>query len=126
MEKTTTRSLLLDKSIILQSGAICENKINLISGVMTAPLIEMLWISSGYDTKGLERISTIFAHLYNKNQEAEMMAVLRILYDVLGLQFPEDAEMLAGHPEARQYFLFSFILDMEDCIQDFVSEATVD
>jgi len=125
LEKTTAQRLLLDKGIILQSGAICQDKINLISGAMTAPLIEMLWISSGYDTKSMERISTIFTYLYNKNQEAEMMALLRILYDVLGMIFPEDAELLAGHPEARQYFLFSFLLDMGDCIQNFIDEIVV-
>lgn len=27
------------------------------------------------------------------------------------------------HPEARQYFLFSFLLDMEECMQDFISES---
>lgn len=43
MEKTTARSLLLDMGIILQSGAICQDKINLISGAMTAPLIEIIW-----------------------------------------------------------------------------------
>jgi hypothetical protein len=53
-----------------------------------------------------------------------MMAVLHILYDVLGLQFLEDVELLADHPEARQYFLFSFLMDMEDCMHDFISEAT--
>lgn len=123
IEKTSARSLLLNKGIILQSGAICQNKINLISGAMTAPLLETIWIFSGYDIGAMERISNIFTHLYNESREAEMMAVLRILYDLPGLQFPEDVELLAGHTEARQYFLFSFLLDMNDCIQSFISEA---
>lgn len=114
---------MLGKGIILQSGAICQDKINLISGAMTAPLIETIWIFSGYDIKAMERISGTFNHLYNENQEAEMMAVLRILYDIAGLKFPEDAELLAYHPEARKYFLFSLMLDMEDCIKDLTSEA---
>ena len=124
MEKTTARSLLLDKGIILQSGAICQDKINLISGAMTAPLIETIWTFSGYDTEAMERISAIFTHLYHEGHEAEMMAILRILYDLSGLQFPEDVELLAEHPEARQYFLFSFLLDVEDCMQGFMAEAT--
>jgi len=123
MEKATKRSLLLDKGIILQSGTICRDKINLISGAMTAPLIEMVWIFSGYDTEAMERISAIFTHLYHKGREAEMMAILRILYDLSGMKFPEDVELLATHPEARQYFLISFLLDMEDCMQDLMAEA---
>lgn len=39
---------------------------------------------------------------------------ISILYDVAGLQFPEEVELLAGHPGARQCFLFSFLLDMDD------------
>ena len=124
MEKTTTRNSLLDKGIILQSGTICRDKINLISGAMTAPLIETIWIFSGYDTEAMERISAIFTHLYHEGREAEMMAILRILYDLSGLKFPEDVEFLAEHQGARQYFLFSFLMDMEDCMHDFISEAT--
>jgi len=123
MEKATKRSLLLDKGIILQSGTICRDKINLISGAMTAPLIQTIWTFSGYDTEAMERVSAIFTNLYHGGREAEMMAVLRILYDLSGLQFPEDVELLATHPEARQYFLISFLLDMEDCMQDLMAEA---
>jgi len=119
MENINARSLMINTGIILEYGAICQDKINLISGALTAPLIEMVWISSGYDTKVMERISIIFTHLFNKSQEGEMLAVLRILYDLSGLNFPEEVEMLAGHSEARQCFLFSFLLDMEDCMQDF-------
>lgn len=122
MEQTAIRSLLLDKGIILQSGNINQNKINLISGAMTAPMIEAIWIFSGHDSEAIKRISAVFAHLYSEGREAEMMAVLRIVHDLSGLEFPDDAELLAGHPKARQYFLFSFLLDMEDCMQEFISE----
>ena len=122
MKKTTSRSLLLNKGIILQSGTICQDKINLISGAMTAALIETIWIFCSYNARVMERVSTIFTHLYNEGYEAEMMGVLCILYDALGLQLPEDVKLLAGHPKAQQYFLFSFLLDMDDCMQDFISE----
>jgi len=45
------------------------------------------------------------------------------LFDVSGLQFPEDAELMIKHPEARQYFLFSFLLDMDDCMQEIMAES---
>lgn len=72
----------------------------------------------------LERISATLNHLYHNDNEAEMMAVLRIIYDVSGVQFPDDNELIAEHPEARKYFLFSFLLDMEECVQEFMSEST--
>jgi hypothetical protein len=109
---------LLSKGIISQSGVICQDKINLISGAVTSPLLETLFIFSGNDVGAMGRVSAIFTHLYSEGREVEMLAVLRILYDVVGLQFPEDVALLATHSEARHYFLFSFLLDMDDVLQD--------
>lgn len=50
-----------------------------------------------------------------------MMEVLRMLYGVLGLQIPGDVELLAEHPQARSYFLFSFLLDYDDVVQNFMA-----
>ena len=122
IEKVTPQILLLDKGIILQSGAICPDKINLISGTMAAPLIENIFLFSGCDAEAMRRVSMIFSRFYTENREAEMMAVLHILYDISGLKFPQEVELLASHLKARQYFLFSFILDMEDCIQNIMEE----
>ncbi|CFX91805.1 Uncharacterized [Syntrophomonas zehnderi OL-4] len=88
--------------ILLPSGDISRDKINLITGAMTAPFVETLWAFSENDTEVMKRISAIFTHLYSEGREVEM---------------------LAGHPEARQYFLFSFLLDMDDIMQDFMAEA---
>lgn len=126
MKMSANQSLLRDKGILLESGEICRNKINLISGAETAPLVEMLWTFSANDKCSMERISVLFTHLYEKDHEAEMLAILRILYDVVGMEFPEDIEHIGVHPDARQYFLFSFLLDMEDCIQNFIDEIVVE
>lgn len=123
MKTSTNLSLLYDKGTLLSSGEICKNKINLISKAMTAPLVEAIWAFTENDAEAMERILVTLNHLYHNDHEVEMIAILRILYDVSGLQFPEDVELLAEHPEARQYFLFSFLLDMEDCMQDFISES---
>lgn len=40
---------LCKQGILLESGEICRDKINLISGAVTAPLIEILWTFSGKD-----------------------------------------------------------------------------
>ncbi len=110
----TTRDTLKSKGILTPQNDINRDKINLISGAITAPFLETLFTFSGNDPGTMDRVSAIFTHLYSEGREVEMLAVLRILYDVAGLQFPEDVELLASHPEARQYFLFSFLLDMDD------------
>ena len=50
-----------------------------------------------------------------------MLEALRVLYGVLGLVFPDTVELLAGHRAARRYFLFSFLLDYDDVIQDYTA-----
>lgn len=114
----TTRDILKSKGILTPQNDINRDKINLISGAITAPFLETLFTFSGNDAGTMGRVSAIFTHLYSEGREVEMLAALRILYDVAGLQFPEDVELLAGHREARQYFLFSFLLDMDDWIQE--------
>ncbi|HXK71196.1 MAG TPA: hypothetical protein PLQ68_00685 [Clostridia bacterium] len=122
IKTSTDLSLLHDKGILLSFGEICWNKINLISGAMTAPLVEAIWAFTENDAESMERILVTLNHLYHNDHKVEMIAVLRILYDVSGLQFPEDVQLLAEHPKTRQYFLFSFLLDMDDCMQEFMTE----
>lgn len=110
---------LIDKGILRPSGEIVKDKINLISGAHTQPFAEMLWTVTGGDTDTTDRAYTLLSGLYQEGRETEMLEVLRTLYGVLGLAFPDDVELLAEHPEARGYFLFSFLLDYDDIMEDY-------
>jgi len=66
MNPSANQSQLRDKGILLESGEIYRDKINLISGAVTAPLVEMLWTFSGNDKCTMDRISALFTHLYEK------------------------------------------------------------
>lgn len=121
-ENNINYDALIKKGILTSKNEISQDKINLISGAMTAPLLETIWTFSGCNIEAINRISNILTQLYSENQGNEMLDILRILYDVAGMEFPEDVDLLATHPEARRYFLFSFLLDMDDCMQDFIAE----
>lgn len=117
------RNSLISKAFILPTGEISKDKINLFSGAVTPPFAETIWVMTDGDMDAVNRMTSLFTKLLDDGQEQVFMDTLRLLYDVMGLQFPEDMEMLSDHPEARQYFLFSFLLDIDDCMQDFTSEA---
>jgi len=121
-ESNINYDALINKGILTSKNEISQDKINLISGALTSPLLETIWTFSGYDAGIMDRIAGVFTHLYSEGRESEMLDILRILYGVAGMEFPEDVDLLATHPEARQYFLFSFLLDMDDCMQDFIAE----
>ena len=123
-ENSINYDALINKGILSSKNEISQGKINLISGAMTVSLLETIWTFSGYNSEGINRVSNIFNKLYSENRGNEMIDILRILYDVVGMKFPEDVDLMATHPGARQYFLFSFLLDMDDCMQDFIAQAT--
>ena len=113
---------LSDKWVLRPSGEIVKDNINLISGTHTPPFGEMLWMVTNGETVTTNRVYTLLSGLYADGRETEMLEVLQTLYGVLGLPFPEDVEQLAGHPEARGYFLFSFLPDFADTIEDYRAE----
>ncbi len=118
MNPTVENQFLTTENIISSTGEINKDKINLIAGVCTPPFAEMVWTVTGGETETVSRIYNVLNDLYRAGRETEMLEVLRLLYGVLGLLFPEDVELLTEHPEARSYFLFSFLLDYDDVIED--------
>ncbi|WP_034378249.1 MAG: hypothetical protein WHF31_00705 [Candidatus Dehalobacter alkaniphilus] len=124
-EINTNYNALIKKGILISENLISKDKINLISGATTAPLIETIWTFSGNNIEAINRISDILTQLYSAGRESEMLDILRILYDVIGMEFPEDVDLVVTHPEARQYYLFSFLLDIDDCMQDFMPEKKI-
>ena len=113
---------LIDKGVLRPSGEIVKDNINRISGTHPPPFVEMLWMVTNGETVTTNRVYTLLSGLYADGRETEMLEVLQTLYGVLGLPFPEDVEQLAGHPEARGYFLFSFLPDFVDTIEDYRAE----
>ena len=48
---------LLDKGIILPSGEIGKDKINLVAGAITQPFAEMVWVTTGGDMETINRLT---------------------------------------------------------------------
>ena len=46
------KSIFLDRGIILPSGAISKDKVNLVAGAITQPFAEMVWVTTGGDLSG--------------------------------------------------------------------------
>lgn len=59
---------LLTKGIILPSGEIGKDKINLVAGAITQPFAEMAWVTTGSDMETISRLTDI---LVTMNTPAE-------------------------------------------------------
>ncbi len=49
------KNVLLDKGIILPSGEINKDKINLVAGAITQPFAEMVWVTTGGDMETIKK-----------------------------------------------------------------------
>lgn len=54
---------LITKGILIPSGEINKDKINLIIGAMTAPFIEMVWVTTNGDMDTINRFTEVFVSM---------------------------------------------------------------
>lgn len=109
---------LLDKGIVLPSGEINKNKINLVVGAITQPFAELLWITTNGDMDTINRLTLLLLEMNTPKDRSRLFQLIQILYALLGLQFSEEALPMGSDPDVLDYFLFSFLDDLGDNIKE--------
>jgi hypothetical protein len=113
---------LIDKGIILRTGEISKNKINLIAGAMTLPFADMVWVTTNGDMDTINRLTEVFVSMNTPTDRGKLFKIIQMLYGLMGLQFSDEAAYIPTHKAALEYFIFSFILDFGEIIKDFIAE----
>lgn len=113
---------LLSRGIITQSGEICKGKINLVSGAITQPFAEMVWVSTGGDKETINRLTDIFVSMNNPADRGKLFKIIKALYGLMGLQFSAEAEPMGADPTVLECFIFSFTADFGEIIKDYIAE----
>jgi len=113
---------LIDKGIILPSGEISKDKINLITGAMTIPFVEMVWVTTNGDMDTINRLTEVFVSMNTLTDRGKLFKIIQVLYGLMGLKFSDEAANIPIHKSALEYFIFSFILDFGEIIKDYVAE----
>jgi len=85
---------LIREGIIISETVINKDKINLISGTITAPLIETIWAFSGNNIEVIRKILETRTQLYSTGRENEMLDILQILYYIVGMEIPKNINLL--------------------------------
>ena len=106
------KNVLLDKGIILPSGEISKDKVNLVTGAITQPFAEMVWVTTGGD---MDTMNT-------PADRGKLFKIIKMLYGLMGLPFSEEAEPMDADPAVLEYFIFSFTADFGEVIQDLIAE----
>ena len=113
---------LIDRGIILQSGEICKDKINLISGSITLPFTETLWIMTNGDMDTINRLTEILISMNTPADRGKLFKIIKMLYGLMGLRFSDEAAQISAHKDALEYFIFSFTLDFGEIIKEYLIE----
>ena len=112
-------STLLEKGIVLPSGEINKTKINLVSGAITQPFAEMIWVTTDGDMDAINRLTHLFLQMNTPKERDRLFQLIQALYALLGLQFSKEAIPMESDPDVLDYFLFSFLVDFRNIIADF-------
>ena len=105
------KTTLLEKGIVSPSGSINKNKINLVSGAITKPFAEMIWVTTDGDMDAINRLTHLFLQMNTPKERDRLFQLIQTLYALLGLQFSEEAISMGSDPDVLDYFLFSFLAD---------------
>jgi len=113
----------MDKGIITPSGEICKDKINLVAGAITQPFAETVWITTNGDKETINRLTIIFLDMSKTPADrGKLFKIIQMLYALMGVKFSDEATLMSAHPQALDYFLFSFIADFGEIIKDYLVE----
>jgi len=115
-------STLLEKGIVLPSGEINKTKINLVSGAITQPFAEMIWVTTDGDMDAINRLTHLFLQMNTPKERDRLFQLIQVLYALLGLQFSEEAIPMGSDPAVLDYLLFSFLADLGGMLISFVQE----
>lgn len=73
---------LLTKGIILPSGEIGKDKINLVAGAITQPFAEMVWVTTGGDMETINRLTNVLVTMNNPTDRGKLFKIIKLLYRV--------------------------------------------
>ena len=113
---------LVSKGIVLPSGEINKTKINLVSGAITQPFAEMIWVTTDGDMDAINRLTHLFLQMNTPKERDRLFQLIQVLYALLGLQFSEEAIPMGSDPDVLDYFLFSFLADLGENIRNILGE----
>ena len=114
------KNVLLDKGIILPSGEISKDKVNLVTGAITQPFAEMVWVTTGGDMETVNRLTDVLVTMNTPADRGKLFKIIKMLYGLMGLPFSEEAKPMDADPAVLEYFIFSFTADFGEVIQDLI------
>ena len=99
---------LLDKGIILPSGEINKDKINLVAGAITQPFAEMVWVTTGGDMETVNRLTDILVTMKHTRRPGKAVQNLKNALRAYGLALFGRSRAYGRSP--RRFGILPFFL----------------
>ena len=117
------KNVLLDKGIILPSGEISKDKVNLVTGAITQPFAEMVWVTTGGDMETVNRLTDVLVTMNTPADRGKLFKIIKMLYGLMGLPFSEEAEPMLRHTRAMHLYQDGVPLAM---VSEFLGHAQIE
>ena len=78
------KNVLLDKGIILPSGEISKDKVNLVAGAITQSFAEMVWVTTGGDMETVNRLTDVLVTMNTPADRGKLFKIIKMLYGLMG------------------------------------------
>lgn len=99
------KNVLLDKGIILPSGEISKDKVNLVTGAITQPFAEMVWVTTGGDMETVNRLTDVLVTMNTPADRGKLFKIIKMLY---GLTLFRGSRAYGRRP--RRFGILHFFL----------------
>ena len=116
------KNVLLDKGIILPSGEISKDKVNLVAGAITQSFAEMVWVTTGGDMETVNRLTDVLVTMNTPADRGEAVQNHKNALWAYGLALFRRSRAYGRRPRRFGILHFSFTADFGEVIQDLIAE----
>lgn len=112
MEKSDTQAAVFEE-VWGESGAA-----NIISGIIAAPFCTAYLAVSDDAVQNANRLNTLMKSLYGREMYEEMLLLLDILYDLIGVDLPKELAAASKAPAEYSTLLKELMLDYDEILNE--------
>lgn len=92
------KNVLLDKGIILPSGEISKDKVNLVTGAITQPFAEMVWVTTGGDMETVNRLTDVLVTMNTPADRGKLFKIIKCSMGLWACPFPRKPSLWTQTP----------------------------
>jgi hypothetical protein len=111
-----------NKNYFLPDGKINFQGINNLSGVFAGPMIHAVWSIADNSPDTITRFHSLLCNLQKQDLKAEIVDILLLFNDLFNFALYKDITEITTNSEALDFFISELVLDMDDVIQELVSD----